>query len=157
MKKLVYLYLTILILVFLFVACAGIKNNVRSKQSNDIVTNSVVSINNKLKNAQNYLEKRGYKIVSCEGVVSSYELTKDKFQKLPYAQIWKIQDVDADKYIGKNIETIKFIVKNHPLDKFPGNNKKQTQVYVMMVDNSIIDGYSLPGGRIQSEEVDLHI
>lgn len=56
MKKVAYLYLTILILVFLFVAYSGIKNNVRLKLPSNVITRSAMSVKDKLKNAQNYLD-----------------------------------------------------------------------------------------------------
>jgi hypothetical protein len=90
--------------------------------------------------SQSYLESKGYQIVSYEGRIESYELTKQKIVSLPYMMYWGLQLVDPSKYFGKIINVEKFIVKNHPL------SKGKVDVYVYEVDGQPIGGTSYPHG-----------
>jgi hypothetical protein len=92
---------------------------------------------------QNFLEKKGYQVVSYEGRVNRYELTKQKMIELPYMQDWGVQSVDPSQYFGKTIHVEKFIVKNHPLSKLPLFNGK-VDVFVFEVDGKPIGGISFP-------------
>ncbi len=90
--------------------------------------------------SQSYVESKGYQIVSYEGRVESYELTKQKIVSLPYMMYWGLQLVDPSKYFDKTINVEKFIVKNHPL------SKGKVDVYVYEVDGQPIGGTSYPNG-----------
>lgn len=63
---------------------------------------------------------------------------------MPYIQYWSVQSVDPIDYIGKEITTSKFIVKNHPLDNEKDNTKKQTLIFLQEADDEVIGGYSFP-------------
>lgn len=67
----------------------------------------------------------GYLIISNEGIVSEYLLDKKLLTDMPYMQYWSVQSVDPVDYIGKEITTSKFIVKNHPLDNEKDNTKNK--------------------------------
>lgn len=94
--------------------------------------------------ALSYLKDKGYSIVSNDGKVGEYVLTKETLLKIPYRQYWGVQSIDAKDYLNKTIETYKFTVKNHPLDNYKGNENKQTRILVMVCENKVIGGYSLP-------------
>ncbi|MGO4542258.1 hypothetical protein [Paenibacillus sp. 2TAB19] len=87
-----------------------------------------------------YIEEKGYTIISYEGPSSSYELTKEKLTQLPYMMYWGLQSVDPADYIGKTINSEKFIVTKHPL----ANGK--VDVYVYEVDGKPFGGTSYPHG-----------
>ncbi|OBZ15531.1 hypothetical protein A7975_31390 [Bacillus sp. FJAT-26390] len=89
---------------------------------------------------QSYLEQKGYYIVSNEGIVYSYELTKQKIIELPYMIYWGLQSADPSDYFGKTIQVQKFIVTNHPL------SKEKVDVYVYVADHKPIGGTSHPHG-----------
>jgi len=116
-------YLFILVLLTFSIGC--------TEQSN-IPTEQATS--------QSYLETKGYHIISKEGQVKSYELTKQKLMDLPYMMCWGLQSVDPSVYIGKTIHIQKFIVTNHPL------SKEKVEVYVYLVDSQPIGGTSFPNG-----------
>jgi hypothetical protein len=90
------------------------------------------------------LKDKGYSIVLSDGKVGEYVLKKEFLMKLPYSQIWGVQQIDANDYLNKTIESFKFTVRNHPLDNLEGNNDKQTIVWVMVCENKAIGGTSLP-------------
>jgi hypothetical protein len=94
--------------------------------------------------ASSFLKDKGYSIVSSDGKVEEYVLKKEHLMKLPYSQIWGVQQIDANDYLNKTIESFKFTVRNHPLDNLEGNNDKQTTVRVLVCENKAIGGTSLP-------------
>jgi hypothetical protein len=94
--------------------------------------------------ASSFLKDKGYSIVSSDGKVEEYVLKKEHLMKLPYSQIWGVQQIDANDYLNKTIESFKFTVRNHPLDNLKGNNDKQTTVWVLVCENKAIGGTSLP-------------
>jgi len=87
------------------------------------------------------LEQEGYTIVTAEGPVSSYVLTKEKLTTMPYNIYWGMQPLDAAEYLGKTIETEKFIVENHPL------SVDQVDVYVFLTDGKAIGGTAYSHGE----------
>ncbi|MEW9669867.1 hypothetical protein [Ammoniphilus sp. 3BR4] len=94
-----------------------------------------------------YLEQKGYKVLSIEGSVETYELSKEKITTSPYAIAWGLQTVEPSEYFGKTVDIQKFVVENHPLDNWESNNVKskgKTEVYVYVVDGKAIGGTSLP-------------
>jgi len=135
MKKLIPLILFIAILSY------GCSN---TGQKND-VSNTPSNVETTAEMASTYLKEKGYTIISIDGKVGEdYILTKELLTKLPYQQYWEVQTIKASDYLDKNIQTYKFIVKNHPLDNFKDNEKKQTVLWVMVCENKVIGGYSLP-------------
>lgn len=89
-----------------------------------------------------YLENKGFDIVSYEGPSQSYVLTKDIITELPYVMIWGVQSFNVSDYLDQRIETEKFIVKNHPL------SEDKVDVYVFLVENQPIGGTAFPHGDI---------
>lgn len=87
-----------------------------------------------------YLEEKGYDILSYEGRGQSYVLTKDLITQLPYIMYWGVQSFDASVYLGQRIEVENFIVKNHPL------SEDSVDVSVFVVENQPIGGTSFPHG-----------
>ncbi|SEG55899.1 hypothetical protein [Paenibacillus sp. UNC499MF] len=88
--------------------------------------------------AKSYLEDKGYRVLSYEGEVQSYELTKDVLKKLPGKIVWGLQSVDPDRYLGKMIRVQKFVVKGHPL------SKGKVDVYVYENEGEPFGGTSFP-------------
>jgi hypothetical protein len=96
------------------------------------------------KSAEDFLKTKRYEIVNANGKTDSYVLSKEKLSSVNYSNIWGLQMLDVKSYIGKAVDTYEFTVKGHPLDKTRDNNKHQTKVWIMIVDNAVIGGYSLP-------------
>lgn len=115
-----------LIPILLFVLLIGCTKN------NEIPKEQFVS--------KNYLENKGFQVISYEGRAESYELTKQKIVTLPYMIYWGLQPVDPSMYFGKTINVEKFIVKNHPL------SQGEVDVYVYEVNGKPIGGTSYPHG-----------
>lgn len=87
-----------------------------------------------------YVEEKGYDIVSYEGRGQSYLLTKDIITMLPYMLYWGVQTFDVSVYLGQRIEINNFIVKNHPL------SEDKVDVSVFVVENQPIGGTAFPHG-----------
>lgn len=83
-----------------------------------------------------YLKDKGYQIVSSDGQIETYILTRQKLLEMPYMIYWGLQDVDPIDYITKTITVKKYIVKNHPL------SNDQVDVFVFVVDGKPIGGVS---------------
>ena len=94
--------------------------------------------------ALRFVEDKGYNVVSDGTKTPDYILTKEDLIKLPYMQYWGVQSVNPLDYTNKTIQTYRFIVTNHPLDTLIGNSIKQTVVFIMLCDNRVIGGYSIP-------------
>ncbi|WP_202962863.1 hypothetical protein [Tumebacillus flagellatus] len=96
---------------------------------------------------EKYLQDKGYQIISAEGKVDEYQITKEKLTQMPYMVNWGLQSVDPTPFLGKNVQITKFIVKNHPLDQWTTKgvkSKKQTELYIYEVDHQVIGGTSIP-------------
>lgn len=96
-----------------------------------------------VQSAMDYLKNFNYKVLSYNGK-GEYTLSKEMLTRLPYMQYFGVQRLDSGDYIGKKIETYSVMIKNHPLDKYKGNSKRQTRAWVMVCENRVIGGYSLP-------------
>ena len=95
-------------------------------------------------NVEDFLKTKGFDIVKTNDKADSYVLSKEKLSSGSYSNIWGLQMLDVKSYIGKTVDTYGFTVKGHPLDNARDNNKHQTKVWVMVVENTVIGGYSLP-------------
>jgi len=89
-----------------------------------------------------YLEKKGYRILSDKEQIFDYVLTKELLVSQFGAMIWGVQSFDPTLYIGQSIYSKKFVVTNHPLDKHSA--QKKTEVHVLIVNGIPIGGTSLP-------------
>ncbi|MNI47323.1 hypothetical protein D3C73_1018350 [compost metagenome] len=97
--------------------------------------------------AKLYIEKEGYEVLSYEGSVSTYVLTKDLIKTLPYSMYWTLHGNDPQQHYGKTVYVEKFIVKNHPLDNYKSGSAKskgKTEVYVHLATGEVVAGTSLP-------------
>lgn len=98
--------------------------------------------------AAEYIISKGYNILSYEGEISRYTLDKQKLSQYAYKEIWDVQEIKPDSYIGEEIVTYGFIVNQHPLDKKYASLYKQynyeTALNVMLSDGKIIGGTSSP-------------
>lgn len=134
MKKLFFNLIIVIASLMIFSSCSS---------CNGIKTDNIKNNSNE-KLAITFLKSKGYNLVSKDGEVSKYVLKKNYLLKLPYQQYWGVQKINPDKYINKTIETYKFIINNHPLDNYKNNKNKQTIAWIMICDNKVIGGYSLP-------------
>ena len=88
--------------------------------------------------AKSYLQDMRYDVIS---LVSDSEevLTQEYLESLPGQQEWKVQTIKPDNYIGKTIDKVMFVVKNHPLnEKYNG----EIRVNVFLYQNEVIGGTS---------------
>ncbi len=94
--------------------------------------------------AKSHLEDLGYKILSFESE-DVLRFSKAQLEVLPYKAMWEVQSVSPDKYIDKNIDTVDFIVRNHPLDDLFDMGK--TRVTVFIYNDEVIGGLSSPTSK----------
>ena len=110
------------------------------------------SISDDEKTAENYVKSQGHEITSRIGEVDKYTLEKSKLYggtaSIPYQQAWGVQNVEPEKYFGKEIVVYGFTVQNHPLQKRDKNAKNGVNVYVMLSDGKVIGGYSYPNADV---------
>jgi len=134
------------ILLFMILLASGCKNTGTNDQTkNNDLSKATNEVGMTAEMASKYLEDKGYTIISNDGKVGEdYILTKELLTQNFYEQDWSVQNVKASDYFNKTIQTYKFIVKNHPLDNYKCNINKQTRIWVMVCENKIIGGYSLP-------------
>lgn len=96
--------------------------------------------------AYDYVKAQGYKIISTEDEAFEYTLTKKLLygspESTPYQQMWGVQAVSPDDYLGKKITIYKFTVSNHPLEK--KYKTDTTNVYILLSDGEVIGGTSFP-------------
>jgi hypothetical protein len=104
--------------------------------------------------AKQYLNKKGYSIVSYKGN-NSYTLYRHTL--INDISTWAVQSANPDKYIGKDIIEEIFIVKNHPLSTIYGSQEgftDQVQVNVLVNNRKVIGGTSVPIGKgLQGESL----
>jgi hypothetical protein len=92
--------------------------------------------------AKNHLEQqKGYEVISYEGD-SKQEFTRTDLRTMPDRQLWSVQNIEPDEYLDKRIDTVKFTIKNHPLDEL--FNMGKTHVTVWLIDSEVIGGWSYP-------------
>jgi hypothetical protein len=92
----------------------------------------------------NYLKDMKYEIIEELGFAEEVLAKKEDLIKQQYQRIWGLQKVEPLDYVGKTIKVYGYTVKNHPLDNIEGNNKKQTNIWIMIEDGKMIGGYSFP-------------
>lgn len=112
--------------------------------TNPIAESKVVAVDDMNLKTQQFLIEKGYKIIKIEGKVDSYELKKDTLLGPHYGIVWGVQSIDLQNLMGKKIDTYGFVVKKHPLDSAIDNNKCQTKVWVLVDEDKVVGGYSLP-------------
>jgi hypothetical protein len=80
--------------------------------------------------------------------VQRYTLDKSKLyggtHTIPYQQVWSVQNVEPDKYFGKEIIIYGFSVKNHPLQAKDEYAKSGVKLYIMLSEGKVIGGSSSP-------------
>lgn len=129
--RIISIFLLSILISQLIIGCSKEKIDIKpSDLSTDIVASFITDL--------------GYEIVDNKGKTTEYLLKKEMLLYAPYQKQWGVQALSPDDYIDKNIEIYQLIVKNHLLDSLENNNKKQTVIYVMVADNEVIGGYSLP-------------
>lgn len=91
--------------------------------------------------AEEHLEKKGYQVISYNGEFIK-TLKKADLLEEHEKNMWAVQSVSPDAYIGKTIYFEHFTVKNHPIDA--QSDFGQAAVTVMVVDGKVIGGKSFP-------------
>ena len=124
--------------------------------SNNIISNSD-QFKEYEKIASDYIQSKKYTIIKSEGETDRYILNRNmlygSMEATEYSIIWGQQYVEAYDYLGKEIITYEFQVKNHPLEKL--YNLDNINVFVMICDGKIIGGYSLPSGDFDGSTYSL--
>lgn len=83
-----------------------------------------------------FIAEKGYSVLSYEGKIDSYTLTKAKVKEKPYNLYWGLQNLDLTSYFEKTVTVEKLVVKNHPL------SKNKVNVYVFVVNGEPVGGLS---------------
>ncbi len=90
------------------------------------------------------IEEKGYEVVALGGKSEAYELDRDRLAHPNYSLIWGIQDLNAEEYIGKFVETYEFLVEDHPLLLELDDGAYRIKLWVLSVEGEIIGGYTFP-------------
>jgi hypothetical protein len=129
------LFILFVLMIFVFVGCT-----------------SQIEITGDEKTAEDFIKAKGYTITARKGQIQKYVLEKNKLygttETIPYQQVWGVQEVEPDKYFGKEIIVYGFTVKNHPKQKEDKNAKDGVNVFVMLSEGKIIGGYSYPNADV---------
>lgn len=131
MKNLAIMFVVVLTLTMIF-GCSN-ETSADENLSQDEIT------------AKEYIKSRGYDVISRYNEPSRYTLDREKLKSFPYVVQWSVQHESPEKYLGKEIVTASFIVKNHPLEQI---YKGTTIVSVMLTDGKVIGGTSYPNDEI---------
>ena len=112
------------------VACSNDEDTLRDLSSNAEI-------------AKAYLEQHGYKVIQFnkeKELIFTKEQLEDKnsFE----SKFWAVQSIEPDAFFNEPLQLVTFTVKNHPQDKH--SNKKQTVVSVLMDEQDVIGGTSIP-------------
>ena len=113
-----------------------------------IVILCTVFMSNNFAKAYFFVMMKGYTVISFDNKIPNYVLTETLLNSPPFKSYWKIQPINPKNYLNKTINTYKFVVRNHPFDKYfsdkNGDSKRRTVIFIMVCDNKIVGGYSLP-------------
>lgn len=94
------------------------------------------------------LEAKGYKIVTALGESDAYVLHEEKLTEHLYMNIWSVQEVEPEQYIGKLVTNYGFIVSGHPLEHtYASADQSSAYEYhtkVMLSEGKVFGGYSYP-------------
>ncbi|MFP3918200.1 hypothetical protein U5N28_10350 [Lysinibacillus telephonicus] len=131
MKRIIVLFL-----VFIIAGCNNQLND--NKQQSEMEEDKNIDI------AKNYLEELGYDVISYE-TKGSLLFTKSDLLDLPGEQIWGVQYTEPDNFLNKEINTVSFMVKNHPLDNL--FNMGKTNATVLIFNEEVIGGWSFPHSK----------
>ncbi|RLQ93657.1 hypothetical protein [Falsibacillus albus] len=125
MKK--FFFLTVCFLLITLTACSEKEQTI---DMNRVSKETMIT--------KKYLEEKGYTLVSFVGK-SREVLTKEYLASIRGQQEWKVQPVKPDPFIGKAIQRVTFVVKNHPLNK---QYHGEIRVTVFLYQNKVIGGTS---------------
>ena len=97
--------------------------------------------------AKKHIENLDYKVLSYEGRVSTYTLTEETLNDMPYSVLWDLPGNNPEPYMGKTVHVEKFKIKNHPLDRWRSGwimANGKVYAFVHMVDGKVAGGSSYP-------------
>ncbi len=90
------------------------------------------------------IEEKGYTVVAQGGKSETYVLDRDRLACPIYALIWGIQELDAEAYLGKSVETYEFLVEDHPLLLDMEDGADRIKLWVLTSEDQVIGGYTFP-------------
>ncbi|WP_038289226.1 DUF4830 domain-containing protein [Acetivibrio straminisolvens] len=125
------------LLLIAFFLCILVSCNQKEMQECECLKIHIIE---KPEDIDNYIVLHGYEILESKGKTEEYTLDKQRVYQS--WQIWSVQHLAPDDYIGKEISIYSYIIKNHPLDNKSPN--KKTNLSMMVCGNEIIGGYSSP-------------
>lgn len=109
---------------------------------------SVLSLSGDERKAADFIESRGYSIISALGESEDYVLSKEKLIQPPYTNIWSVQEAEPEPYIGNSIASYSFVVSGHPLEHMyaseDDSSEYEIHIDVSLSDGEVIGGYSYP-------------
>ena len=122
--------------VLLFLLVSGCSSEAKSELQGDERTAAAA------------IEAKGYKIVTALDESDEYILDRAKLAEHLYMNIWSVQEVEPEQYIGKLITTYGFIVSGHPLEQIYAfadqSSAYEYHTKVMLSEGKVIGGYSYP-------------
>ena len=125
------LVISSLILLFNFSACS------QTPEKNDII--SITDETDPI----NYLESKGYTILSSLEKLPSKTISKDDLKgSFPNGLIWSVQSFEPEMIIGKKVDYYCVNIKNHPLDKYIKYDDESIKITIFLSDDKIIGGFS---------------
>ena len=90
------------------------------------------------------IEEKGYTVAALGGKSEAYVLDRDRLAHPNYSLVWGIQDLNAEEYIGKFVETYEFLAEDHPLLRELDDKASRIKLWVLSVEGEIIGGYTFP-------------
>ncbi len=132
MKWVLVLFLSI----FIFTACSPTPDKNLGKVNNESHTEITAD-----ETADEFITKKGYEVIGDASQQSSYVLEKEMLREMPYNMYWSVQDANPTDFLGKEIATIGFEVRNHPLQEIYDST---AMIFVMLAEGKAIGGYSWP-------------
>ncbi|MEK5254377.1 hypothetical protein NST74_13015 [Paenibacillus sp. FSL F4-0125] len=136
MKRKILAFLLLSLVLLTMIGCSNNENSSEGKTDEQI--------------AAVYIQTLGYTIVVHEGEAVKYTLEQKMLEDLDYMRLWAVQKEEPDAYIGKEIVTYRFTVKDHPLEQQFSPVDYTISAIVMLVDRKVIGGTSAPKSKIKN-------
>ena len=104
-------------------------------------------LTNSAKLCQEFIEEKGYEIVSHEGT-HTYKVSPANLNTLSSEFLWSVQTVSPEEYLGEALVKVEFFVRNHPLDQYFYGRQPyyldKTHITFYLFEGEIIGGTSFP-------------
>ncbi|MCL6603526.1 MAG: hypothetical protein K6T94_11675 [Paenibacillus sp.] len=136
MKHRILSFLFLSLVLLTMIGCSNEENSADGKTDEQI--------------AAIYVQTLGYTIVVHGGETGKYTLEQKRLENLDDMQLWGVQKKEPDAFLGKEIVTYQFIVKDHPLEQQYSPDDYSISVAIMLVDSKVIGGTSGPKSKIKN-------